>query len=303
MHHDSQPKIGVAFGSGSAKGVAHLGVLKVFEEHNFPIHYVAGSSIGAIVGAYYAMHPKYESVKNLVYTMSEKKLSSVLDITVRGGLIKGDKIENLLAEILPERFDKLTLPFAAVATDLTNAEVIVMQSGNLIKAVRASMSIPGFLRPVEIGTRILADGGLSNPVPVDVVRQMGADIVIGVNLDTLYVKNAVAAIPPLARIPSRSINILRHHLALKSTRSADVTIAPLVYSGVISWRDFFTKSKIDEFVTEGERAAREAIPLIKSVIDGYGRSSISKKSPWYLPIGLGQKILNRLKRMGIEDAN
>lgn len=300
MDHTSQPKIGVAFGSGSAKGIAHLGVLKVLEEHNIPIHYVAGSSIGAIVGAYYAMNPGYESVKNLVYSMSEKKLSSILDITIKGGLIKGDKIENLLSELLPERFDSLKLPFAAIATDLTNAEVIVMQSGNLIKAVRASMSIPGFVRPVEYETRVLADGGLSNPVPVDVVREMGADIVIGVNLDTLYVKNNAPGVPPLARIPSRSINILRHHLALKSTRSADVTISPLVYSGVISWRDFFTKTKIDEFVAEGERAAQEAVPLIKSVIEDYDRSPVSKKSPWYLPMGLGQKILNRLKKMGIE---
>lgn len=300
MNHNSHPKIGLAFGSGSAKGLAHLGVLKVLEEHKIPIHYVAGSSIGSIVGAYYAMNPGYEPVKELIYSMTDKKLSSILDITLKGGLIKGEKIETFLSGILPERFDALKLPFAAVATDLTNAEVIVLQEGNLIKAVRASISIPGFLRPVFYDKRVLADGGLSNPVPVDVVREMGADIVIGVNLDTLYVKNTVPAVPPLTRIPSRSINILRHHLALKSTRTADVTISPLVYSGIISWKDFFTHVKIDEFVAEGERAAAEAIPAIKSLIEAFNTSPVSKKSPWYLPMGLGQKILNRLKKMGIE---
>lgn len=300
MNHVAGPKIGVAFGSGSAKGLAHLGVLKVLEEHNIPIHYVAGSSIGAVIGAYYAKNPGYEQVKELVYKMSEKNLSSIVDVTIRGGLIKGAKIEKFLTEILPERFDSLSLPFAAVATDLNNADVIVLQHGNLVKAVRASIAIPGFLTPVTEEDRILADGGLSNPVPVDVVREMGADIVIGVNLDSLYIKNAAPGVPSLTRIPSRSINILRHHLALKSTRTADVTISPLVYSGIMAWGDFFTRSKIDEFIAEGERVTLEAIPQIKSLINTFPISPISQKHSWYMPRSIGQKIINRLKKMGIE---
>lgn len=264
------PKIGLALGSGSAKGLAHLGVLRVLEKHNVPIDYIAGSSIGAVIGAYYSHRPTITALEELVYKLSERKLSSILDVTINGGIIKGLKIEKLLGETLyGASFNTLKIPFAAVATDLMNADMVTLTEGDLIKAIRASLSVPGFLRPIEHNGHILADGGLSNPVPVDVVARMGADIVIGVNLDTLYVKNELAAIPPLTRIPSLSINILRHHLALKSTRSSDIIISPMVYSGIISWSDFFTRSKIGEFISEGERAAEQAIPHIIERIEHF----------------------------------
>lgn len=285
------PKIGLALGSGSARGFAHIGVLKVLEKHNIPVDYIAGSSIGAVIGAYYAYNPTITALEELIYKTSERKLSSIIDITMKGGIIKGLKIEKLLEETLEgASFDTMKIPFAAVATDLSNADMVAMTRGDLIKSIRASLSIPGFLRPIEHEGRILADGGLSNPVPVDVVAQMGADIVIGVNLDTLYVKEGPVSIPPITRIPSRSVNILRHHLALKSTRSADVVISPLVGSGMISWRDFFTRSKIDEFIAEGERAAEKAVPQIIEKIEYFGAR------PPGLISRLGGRIIRRVAR-------
>lgn len=265
------PKIGLALGSGSAKGIVHIGVLKVLEKHDIPIDYVAGSSIGAVIGAYYANNPTITALEELIYKISERKLTSVIDLAMKGGIIKGDKIEKLLEETLGgATFESMKIPFAAVATDMANADVVALTHGNLIKAIRASISIPGFLIPVELDNRILADGGLSNPVPVDVVSKMGADITIGVNLDTLYSKDELVKIPPLRQIPSRSINILRHHLALKSTRTSDIVISPLVESGIISWRDFFTKAKLEEFISEGERAAEKAVPQIIEFIEYFG---------------------------------
>lgn len=286
------PKIGLALGSGSAKGLAHIGVLKVLEKHNIPIDYIAGSSIGAMIGAYYARNPTIIALEELIYKISERKLSSILDITMKGGIIKGMKIEKLLEETLEgASFDTMKVPFAAVATDLSNADMVTLTGGDLIKAIRASISIPGFLRPLEYKGRILADGGLSNPVPVDVVAKMGADIVIGVNLDTLYVKDGPVSIPPLTRIPSRSVNILRHHLALKSTRSSDVIISPLVYSGMISWRDFFTRSRLEEFIAEGERAAEKALPQIIEKIEYF------RARPPSLISRLGGRLLRRVSHL------
>lgn len=268
--HASRPKIGLALGSGGAKGLAHLGVIKILEKNNIRIDYIAGSSIGAIIGAYYAKNPTYASLQELVYKMSERRLSSIIDISVKGGLIKGEKIERLLEETLAgATYESLKIPMATVATDFVNADTIVMKEGDLIRSIRASMSIPGFLRTIEWDNRILADGGLSNPVPVDVVREMGADIIIAVNLDTLYVKQDMPATLPLRHVPARSIDILRHHLALKSTRTADVIISPLVYSGMFAWRDFFTKNKLDQFIAEGERVATDALPFILHKIEHY----------------------------------
>jgi NTE family protein len=272
MEHtrDAHPKIGVALGSGSARGLAHIGVLKVLEKHNIPVRYVAGASVGAVIGAYYAKDPTIASLEELVYKIAERKFSSIIDLSIKGGILKGLKIENLLHETLEgATFDTLKLPFAAVSTDLINADTVSIHDGDLIKAIRASISIPGFLRPVEYRNRVLADGGLSNPVPVDAVRRLGADIVIAVNLDKLFIKDEILAVPPLAKLPNHSISILRHHLALKSARTAEVTISPLIDSGIIAWRDFFTRSKLDEFIAEGERAAEEQIPHILKAIESY----------------------------------
>lgn len=266
----SRPKIGLALGSGGAKGLAHLGVIKTLEKHNIPIDYIAGSSIGAIIGAYYAKEPSYDALQELIAKITSRRLSSIIDISVKGGLIKGEKIERLLEETLAgATFESLKVPLATVATDFVNAETIVMKNGDLIRAIRASMSIPGFLRTIELDTRVLADGGLSNPVPVDVVREMGADITIAVNLDTLYVKQDMPTTLPLRHIPARSIDILRHHLALKSTRTADIIISPLVYSGMFAWGDFFSQEKIAQFIAEGERVTTDALPQILETLERY----------------------------------
>ena len=178
-------RIGLALGGGGARGVAHLGVWLRLKELGIPIHCVAGTSIGSIAGALIASGRVDEAIawcnepdwKKIPPLMLETQLSTK-------AISSGKKIEKFLGELICKKdFSELEIPFAAVATDLNTSEAVVMRSGDLISAVRASMSIPGVFRPVEREGRVLVDGQLVSPVPVNVCRQMGADVVIAVDIN------------------------------------------------------------------------------------------------------------------------
>jgi len=178
-------KIGLALGGGGARGIAHLGVWLRLEELGVPIHCVAGTSIGAIAGAVIAAgrvdaavawcaEPDWKKLPKLVFG---NRFSSK-------ALMQGRRVEELLAELIGVRdFADLSMPFAAVATDLNSGEVVTMREGDVLSAVRASMSIPGVFRPVERQGRVLVDGQLVEPVPVAACREMGADKVIAVDIN------------------------------------------------------------------------------------------------------------------------
>ena len=204
-------KIGLALGGGGARGVAHLGVYQRLVELGVPIHCVAGTSIGAIVGAIIAAGtvdraqawcaaPDWKKFPKLMF---ETRLTAK-------ALTTGRRVEELLADLIGVgRFDALKLPFAAVATDLNTGEAVVMREGDLLSAVRASMSIPGVFLPVERGGRVLVDGQLVNPVPVSVCRAMGADAVIAVDINP---PNDAANARPLAALSV--IDILANTLSV-----------------------------------------------------------------------------------------
>jgi NTE family protein len=257
-------KIGLALGSGGAKGLSHIGIIKTLEKHGIPIDAIAGTSIGAVIGAYYAAHKDSKKLEEVAVTFYKKKGFALFDPTMQGGLIRGQKIEVLLSEMLKDvSFDSLKIPFTAVATDVNTAEPVIIKSGDLVKALRASISVPGFFQPVWQEKKLLADGGLSNPVPVEIVRSMGADIVIGVNLDTVYIDKPFTKLPSLATIPLHSVNILRHHLALHSAKTADIVITPKTLQvGLIGWKYFFDRRKAEELIAFGEEAAEMHIPAI-----------------------------------------
>lgn len=268
MHRRGFPKIGLALGSGGAKGLTHIGVIKTFEKHNIPIDFIAGTSIGAVIGAYYAANPNSQKLEELAFSFSQRKGFSLFDPTFRGGLIKGLKIEMIIDELLEgASFENLKIPCAIVATDFNTAEDVVITKGDIVKAVRASISVPGFFQPVLYENRLLADGGLSEPVPNEVVRNMGADIVIAVNLDNAKMDSSTIDIPSLSTIPMRSINILRHHLALESTKTADIVVTPNVYQvGLIGWNYFFDQTKIKALIQEGEEAAMQVLSQLQNLI-------------------------------------
>ena len=211
----SRPKIGLALGGGGAKGGAHVGVLEVLEELRIPVDYIAGTSIGAALGGLYASGMSVPELKALLEALdwqnllsdrpprghqpfrlksTDRRIPSRLEIGFNGGqfrlptgIVTGQNVElTLRSATLPvahlRSFEELPIPFVAVAADLVTGEMVVMDSGDLSTAMRASMSLPGVFSPVEFQGRILVDGGLVRNLPVDVVRAMGADVVIAVDL-------------------------------------------------------------------------------------------------------------------------
>jgi NTE family protein len=268
------PKIGLALGSGGARGLAHIGVIQVLEKHDIPIHVIAGSSIGALIGAQYAVHKDSKLLEDVALSFNRRKGFALFDPTISGGLLKGEKIQRLIEDVLHgATFEGLQIPFAAVATDFLTAAPVILRQGNLIQAVRASVSIPGIFQPLHIKKRVLADGGLSNPVPVDIVRALGADIVIAVNLDTVYADQERDKIPSLPKIPLHAINILRHHLALHSAKTAHVVLSPNVhYVGLVGWNYFFNTEKAKKIIQEGRKSTEESLPHIHQAIHSFTNS-------------------------------
>jgi|WetSurMetagenome_2_1015567.scaffolds.fasta_scaffold119272_2 NTE family protein len=184
MSVDNGTKIGYALGGGAARGLSHIGVLKVLEEYKISPDIIAGTSMGAVIGALYAGGLKASDIEHLVLQVSWKRLVLPTDIMLPlGGLTQGKRVISLLKSILGDlRFSQLKYDFACVTTDIINGEQVVLRDGSLIDAVRASISIPGIFAPVMIDEKYLVDGGLVNEVPVSVCRVIGAEYVIGVNV-------------------------------------------------------------------------------------------------------------------------
>lgn len=178
-------KIGLALGSGSARGWSHIGVLQALEQNEIPIDYIAGTSIGSFVGAVYATG-KIDSLREFALGMNWKMVLSYFDVVFpKSGFLDGKKIHDLFSMHTSARtFDDFQIPVRMVATDLDSGQEVILDSGNIIDSIRASVSVPGVITPVRRGDKLLIDGGLVNPVPVDVVRSMGANIVIAVNLNS-----------------------------------------------------------------------------------------------------------------------
>ncbi len=176
-------KIGIALGGGGAKGFAHIGVLRALGEAGIDFDVVAGTSIGALVGAVYASG-KLPELERISRRYGVKDLPFLLGPTwPRKGLFSGNYIERLLNDIVHvENIEDLGKPFAALAVDLNKAEVVTFTRGNLYRAVHASMSIPGLFKPVIDGDKILVDGGVLEPVPVNALRRLGAGVVVAVDL-------------------------------------------------------------------------------------------------------------------------
>ncbi len=181
----SRKTVGLVLGSGSSRGWAHIGAIEALEEANIPIDYIAGCSVGSYVGALYASG-SLKSLKEFVLKMDGKKVFSYFDIVFpRSGLINGTKKVKELFSMHTDiqDFSDLKTPVMMVATDLENGDKVVLKSGNLFDALRATMSVPGLFAPARVKDRWLVDGGLLDPVPVGVARAMGADIVIAVDLN------------------------------------------------------------------------------------------------------------------------
>ena len=178
-------KIGLALGSGSARGLAHIGVLKVLEEEGIKVDFIAGTSIGAIIGSAYALYGEVAPLLDAAYKVIKRPIDLMIDpaFPVKG-IVSGKKIEALLAEFgfKDKEFRDLRIPMVITATDIIRWTCVALTQGSLIKAMRASISIPGIFSPVKYGDTYLVDGGVTDPVPVDILRDAGVDFIIAVAL-------------------------------------------------------------------------------------------------------------------------
>lgn len=262
-------KIGLALSGGGIRGMAHVGVLRVLIDAGIPINYIAGTSIGSFVGAVYAKTQSIQALEELTLGYKKEKFITLLEPTYKGGLIKGDKVERLLKQLVGDiSFSKLQIPLTIVATSLKTGKEVHYAHGSVIKAMRSSMAIPLVFAPVSFKKDLLVDGGLSNPLPTDVVKSMGADVVIAVNLDAylgrLHTRKNMDRIRHTAQT---SFDLFRYHLAQKNVPFADVVIEPHfnTETGKL-WKNYFLDKKEIEFMKAGERAAKSAVPRIKKLL-------------------------------------
>lgn len=286
-----RPKIGLVLSGGGARGFAHIGVLKVLEENHIPVDFVAGASMGALVGALYSTGRTPSEMKQLIERLDwdillrGKPVFGELDyrrkedlrnlpgavtlggkgvkLNLPGSLNPGHEIGLVLDRLMvvydtKTNFDDLPIPFRAVATDLVNAETVVLKSGSLSQALRATTAIPAVFAPVELNGKILADGGILNNIPTDVAREMGADIIIVVNIETELGDRS--SLQDLIGILGQTFYVATVENSRRSLRQADFIIAPdLKKYGTFS---FGESRKIVELGYEGSQSK---VGLLKSL--------------------------------------
>ncbi len=248
------PKVGVAFGSGSARGLANLGVLQVLQEEQIPIDIVTGTSAGAIVACLYAAGSDLYLLANMVEEVDWNDLTSWT--LQRRGLVSSDKIYQILRMLTRDlHFADLKIPSAVVATDLLSGREVVLDSGCVADAVRASISIPGVFVPVEEDGRMLVDGALVNRVPGDVCRRMGADLVIGVDVGFAPLRTNIRNLPDVI---IQTIDILSRRASLGQPVDADVLIVPDLGNVTLT-----QLNRSAEIIEKGRQAALDNLDLIR----------------------------------------
>lgn len=307
---DNEQKLGLVLSGGGAKGFAHIGVLKVFEEENIPVSLISGTSMGNIIGALYSVGYSPDEIEDFAkrqdwsmlltddidrrlksrfkQDFEEKHIiemnisSSNKRLALPAGLVKGNNILNIFCGMTAEyadsiNFANLPIPFACVAYDLNSAQEVVIDHGHLAKAMLTSMAIPGIFSPVEYKNMRCVDGGVINNFPVDVALEMGANMTIGVDLKQIgetehdYNQSITSILRGLmGRLESEKHNA--------NTQHADIVINPDLRG--ITALDFDT-DLIDTIIVRGERAAREQMPRIKELINGKDivRNNIRNSEP------------------------
>lgn len=247
-------KIGVALGGGAAKGFAHIGVIKMLEANGFAPAVVAGTSAGSVVGALYASGMNAFELQEKAVALDEARIRDLQFSS--GGLVQGQKLEDYVNEQVRRKpLEQLAKPFVAVATRLEDGERTVFARGNTGQAVRASSSIPGVFQPVTIGKYHFVDGGIVSPVPVDAARQLGADVVVAVDIS-----NKARGQTPgnLLGALNQSIAIMGQKLGQAELARADVIIRPQVLD--MGAADFSQRASA---IVEGEKAALAAMPQLR----------------------------------------
>ena len=280
-------KIGLVLGGGGARGLGHIGVLKALKKHSIPIHMVAGTSIGAVIGAMYAatLDPHWieNKFKEFIDSEAYKRIglhrlvptsqpnSSIFQTAAtymknqfiinlandRLGILKQERLSEIIEFLLPVKtFEELKIPFSCLAVDLNSGEDVVFNSGNLIEAIVASSAIPGYIPPIEKDGMLLTDGAVSCPVPVKTVRKMGADFRISVDVGLNHFEPLEN--PNLLQVLGRAEQITSTRLGEVKSEKADITIRPDTMN--VFWAEF---DKIDQLIKLGAEETEKQFWQIK----------------------------------------
>jgi NTE family protein len=267
-----RPKVGVALGGGFARGIAHIGVLRVLEQNEIPIDFIAGTSVGALVAATYASGASTAEMER--YGSLTKFRDFGRWTLSRMGMASNERLDEYLHKFTSVRdFSEMKIPLCIVATDLIAGESVHFTDGEIGPALRASCAYPGLFLPVEYRNHFLVDGFLTETVPAPAVRKMGADIVISVHLEPGLLqskpRNTIEVI-------SRSFSIIQIAATQSWHAATDVLIEPDVHH--ILWDEF---AKTPQLVAAGEEATRAAMPSIRAALKGEieRRRTERRKSP------------------------
>jgi len=259
-----RPKVVLVLGGGGARGMAHIGVLKVLKEEGIPVDAIVGVSVGALVGALYCAGVDPGKIETMSEEIGWDKLTnlsapSLVGMIISEKLLSTENMEKYISEnIGNKQFYELTTPFACVATDLKTGEKIIFREGDVASAARASATIPGVFSPVEYRHRYLVDGGLVDNVPVDLAKMFNADIIIAVDIKDDFSRNNTTN---MMLILSQSIYIQAGMLSQESLKLADIVVTPSV-SGVSTYELWRGRECIDA----GIIATRKSIPQIKQMM-------------------------------------
>jgi NTE family protein len=254
------PKVGIALGGGGARGFAEIGVLRALEQEKIPIDMVVGTSVGSLIGAIYADTGSVLDAEFIAISINEEDIFDYGALSIfSGGFVKGEKLEKFLnTHLRNKEIQNLTIPFGAVAVDLRTGKAVMFEQGSVARAVHASCAIPGVFVPVEIGGRVFVDGGVTDPIPVELTRKKGADVVIAVVIDPALPQQAPKN--PL-EVAYHAVTIMSSEIGVLGVKNADVIIHPDV--GNVAYDDFSQKKRLIE---AGEKAARTMMPEIRAVI-------------------------------------
>ncbi len=281
------PKVGLALSGGAARGIAHVGVLQALTENEIPIDFIAGTSAGALVGGAFASGLPLSELEALGRGLRWRDVGRMT--MSRSGVQSNERLEAYLRTRLPKtRFEELTIPFAAVATELSTGKAVVLRDGgDLPFAIRASCAIPGWYLPVvdEQG-RQLVDGGLVANVPVSIARSLGADIVIAVDVNADGAKFLGSSLSIIS-VVIQSMLVVQRVAAQAQLELADLVIRPHV--GHIRWDEM---GRADELLTAGREAVAASVADIKSVIE-----AATKSAPRWYQLRRGKESVKRTPAM------
>lgn len=257
---NNTPRVALVLGGGGARGFAHLGVIKALEEARIPIDLIVGTSVGSLVGGLYAADPKIDHLTTKVMKSSYPDYFDISLSQAICGPITGTRLQRFIVNNTHGcGFQQLKIPFIAVATDINSGKTIPISSGRLSLAINASCAIPTVIQPVQFSNVTLVDGGLTDPVPVDIARCYKPKVIIAVNITGDLVNNCKITMPSLIK---QSLNIMMLTLTRYNLQNADVVIRPRVGSF-----SMFDLSKKEKLYRTGLSAGRKAIPRIRKLLD------------------------------------